>query len=171
MIYGRHIRMKIATYSFLQLKLVRLLIVILILASCKEENIPLGFYDYQVVRLLGGDSAKTWFRTQYIENGDIKPINTCADSVYLHFLLTNSGPEDSVDAFEIIPKSGCSASDTLLLGRFAASSSGNIFTGQLLFAEGPIDLMNLENITSQFLKLGYERGGMGIIASFEAVQE
>ncbi|CAN0032048.1 unnamed protein product [Chrysoparadoxa australica] len=153
------------------MKLIHLVIIIPVLLSCQEDNLPLGFYDYQVVRLLGGDSSKTWFRTQYVENGQVAPISTCADSIYMHFLLTENHPKDSVDAFEIIPKSDCSTADTLLLGRFAAASVDNIFTDQLLFAEGPIDLIVVEDITSQFLKLSYERAGVGISASFQAVQE
>ena len=73
-----------------------------LLFSCQEQDIPLGFYDYQVVRLLAGDSAKTWFRTQYIEDGQERPIDTCADSIYTAFVLHETYDDDSVYVYEIL---------------------------------------------------------------------
>ncbi len=171
--FWRHIHRKIFSVPsfFIKMKLILLSVFMLILAGCQEDDIPLGFYDYQVVRLLTNDSSKTWMRTQYIENGQNQPISTCADSLYLYFLIAENTRNDSVDAFEIIPKVSCTTSDTLLLGRFAAASADNIFIDQLLYADGPIDFMQVENITSRFLKLTYERDGAGISASFEAVQQ
>ena len=141
-----------------------------LLFSCQEQDIPLGFYDYQIVRLLAGDSAKTWFRTQYIEDGQERPIDTCADSIYTAFVLHETYDDDSVYVYEIIPKPDCSASDTVLLGLMAASSTDNIFTDSLNFKDGPVDFMLLEHITSQFLKLNYQREGASVSTSYQAVQ-
>ncbi len=138
--------------------------------SCQEQDIPVGFYDYQVVRLLASDSAKTWFRTQYIENGQEQAIISCTDSVYASFVLHERHQEDSVYLYEIVPKTDCSSSDTLLIGLFAASATDNIFTDSLNFKDGTVDFMLLESITSRFLKLNYQREGANISASFEAVQ-
>lgn len=157
--------------SFLRrMKYLGILAFLPFLFSCQEQDIPLGLYDYQVVRLLASDSAKTWFRTQYIENGEERPVNTCADSVYTSFVLHEIHDEDSVYLYEIVPKTDCSASDTLLLGLFAASSTDNVFTDSLNFKDGPVDFMLLESITSRFLKLNYQRAGANISASYEAVQ-
>ncbi|MEQ8552778.1 MAG: hypothetical protein RIC06_10905 [Cyclobacteriaceae bacterium] len=140
------------------------------LLSCQEQDIPIGLYDYQIVRLLASDSAKTWFRSQYVTNGEIQPIDGCADSIYTSFVLHERYPEDSVYVYEIIPKSDCSASDTLLLGLMSPSGIDNIFTDSLNFKDGSVDFMLLEYITSRFLKLNYQRGGASISASFEAIQ-
>lgn len=139
------------------------------LFSCQEQDIPVGYYDYQVVRLLASDSAKTWFRIQYAENGQEQPINSCLDSLYTSFVL-HEDDDDSVYVYEIIPQTDCVASDTLLLGLMAASSTDNIFTDSLNFDRGPVDFMLLESITSRFLRLNYQREGVNISASFEAVQ-
>ncbi len=155
---------------FRRMKYLVVLVIFPLLFSCQEEDIPVGFYDYQIVRLLASDSAKTWFRTQYITNGEVQSIDGCADSIYTSFVLHERYPEDSVYVYEIIPKSDCSASDTLLLGLMSPSRIDNIFTDSLNFKDGPVDFMLLENITSRFLKLNYQRGGASISASFEAVQ-
>ncbi len=139
--------------------------------GCQEENLPIGLYDYQVVRLLASDSAKVWFRTQYVENGAVTPIETCRDSIYGSFVLHERYPQvDSAYYYEIIPKSDCSAFDTLIIGKFAASSVSNVFTDSLNFGDGPVDFMIIDNITSRFTRLDYQRAGVNVSASFEAVQ-
>ncbi|XOV93336.1 MAG: hypothetical protein ACFHWX_01240 [Bacteroidota bacterium] len=152
------------------MKFLRLLLIVPLLWACQPEDIPVGFYDYQVVRLLASDSAKTWFRTQYIVDGNVISISSCEDSVYSTFRLHERYPKDSVYAFEVIPQTGCAMSDTLLLGGFAASSTDNVFTDSLNFKEGPVDFMLVESITSKYLKLVYQRAGKNVSASFEAVQ-
>ena len=152
------------------MRLLILFSVVPFLFSCQEEDIPLGFYDYQIVRLLASDSAKTWFRTQYVENGDGQPINSCEDSLYTSFVLHETYPDDSVYVYEIIPTTDCSASDTVLLGLMAVSGTDNVFTDSLNFKDGPVDFMLVEYITSRFLKLNYQKEGNSLSASFEAIQ-
>lgn len=174
MILNRHSHRNIKYLSaFLgAMKRISVVIVVVLVVSCQEDNIPVGLYDYQIVRLLGGDSAKTWFRTQYIENGDLAPISSCQDSIYAVFRIHESTQaEDSAYFYEVIPRSDCSEADTLFFGVFAASSVANVFTDSLNFRDdAPTGFMILNSITSRFLSLSYQVSGSTINVSYESVQ-
>lgn len=108
--------------------------------SCSEENLPIGIYDYQVERLLSGQTGtQTWSQTGNFAD--------CADSVKLMFILVENSVGDSLDISII---KGCSASsNAILIGRANASSAEdrNIFTDSLIFASGDFWIVN--QITSQ----------------------
>ncbi len=123
-------------------------IFLVLLISCSEETLPDGIYDYQVERLLSGESGvKTW--TQIVNS------NNCADSVLLTFELVANAADDSLD---ITMLSGCSPSNSTVLGRASASSpeGGILFTDSLIFASG--EFWIIDQITSEqlFLRIDNE---------------
>ena len=125
---------------------------ITILFSCQEDNLPLGFYDHQVVRLLAGgnakDSTKTWNRTFLSVDGVEMTIQDCQDSIRLFFHIVSTTP-DSVNCYQLTPGISCSEFDTLIFGGMMPSATDNIFTDSLLFRGGILDFMIVEQLTSQ----------------------
>lgn len=117
------------------------------LVSCSDESVPAGIYDYQVERLLSGESGiKTWS----LQNSAIN----CSDSVKLIFELVANTTDDSLDISII---NGCSQTNTAtLIGRASASSPSDriIFTDSLIFASGSYWIVN--QITSVQLNLSID---------------
>lgn len=113
------------------------------LMSCSDESVPAGIYDYQVERLLSGESGiKTWSLQNNAAN--------CTDSVKLLFELVTNTTNDSLDISII---NGCSPATATLIGRASASSPSDriIFTDSLVFASGSYWIVN--QITSDQLSL------------------
>lgn len=121
-----------------------LILLILNIVSCSEEELPIGIYDYQVERLLSGETGlKTW--SQVVNSTD------CTDSVNITFELIANAANDSLDITMI---TGCAnSSNTTLLGRASASSpeGGILFTDSLIFDSG--DFWIIDQITSEQLSL------------------
>ncbi|MEP1032823.1 hypothetical protein [Ekhidna sp.] len=114
-----------------------------VIISCAEEQLPEGIYDYQVERLLSGQSGtKTWHQVTNTTN--------CVDSIKLVFDLIVSTSVDSLDVSMI---SGCSPSTTNLIGRANASKAMDrqLFSDSLIFADGTIWIVN--QLTSKQLTL------------------
>ncbi|MEO9873017.1 hypothetical protein [Ekhidna sp.] len=121
------------------------LFVFLFLVSCSEEDLPDGLYDYQVERLLTGESGtKTWI--QIIDSG------SCADSVKLQIELVENNTGDSLDISRLVSNQTCTSFETIYIGRADASfPDGRIlFTDSLLFSSGDFWMVDL--ITSQQLR-------------------
>ncbi|MEO9485386.1 MAG: hypothetical protein ABJG47_18145 [Ekhidna sp.] len=118
------------------------LLIFLCLVSCSEEDLPDGLYDYQVERLLSGQSGtKMW--SQQVNS------TNCSDSVFLLFVSSS----DSLDISRIVRSVGCASFDTTLIGRAnAASVEGiDLFSDSLIFSSGSHWIVN--GITSQQMQL------------------
>lgn len=118
------------------------LVLLIGLIACSDEDLPAGIYDYQVERLLSGQSgSKTWFQVTASTN--------CADSVKLVFDLIENTSNDSLDVSMI---TGCeSFNSTNYIGRASASKAlgRQLFTDSLIFRSG--DFWIIEEITSKQL--------------------
>lgn len=113
--------------------------------SCSEEDLPVGVYDYQVERLLTGQTgSKNW--EQVIGSTD------CADSVRLHFELV----EDSIDISRFTFNASCVMSDPDFIGRANASSfsGSDLFTDSLNFSDGTFWI--IRRVTSELLRVQVE---------------
>ncbi|WP_421762812.1 hypothetical protein [Ekhidna sp.] len=109
--------------------------------SCSEEDLPIGLYDYQVERLLSGQSGdKTWM--QIVSSTD------CKDSLKL--LIESAS--DSLDIFEIRSALDCNV-DTIYIGKANASKliGGLLFADSLVFSDGTYWIV--KQITSDFLDI------------------
>ncbi|MEP0986935.1 hypothetical protein [Ekhidna sp.] len=114
--------------------------------SCSEEDLPIGLYDYQVERLLSGQSgSKTWM--QIVNSTD------CKDSVRLHIEFVPNQSGDSLNLSRISLLNNCSSKDTTLIGRANASKANgrDLFTDSLNFRSG--DFWIIKNVTSKKLTL------------------
>jgi len=110
-------------------------------ASCSEENVPAGIYDYQVERLLTGPfETKDW--------GEVISSINCDDSVKLRFELAG----DSIDISQLLYNSSCGF-DITYIGRANASSfpERDLFTDSLIFSDGGFWLVR--EVTSQLLTI------------------
>ncbi len=107
--------------------------------SCSEETLPDGIYDYQVERLLSGETGnKTW--------SQVTSSTNCADSLKLTFELI---PDDVDDSLDISMVSGCfGALSTTYIGRASASVRGTvIFSDSLVFSDG--EFWIVDQVTAQ----------------------
>lgn len=120
-------------------------LLILVVISCSEENLPAGIYDYQVERLLSSPSgSKSW--TQIVNSSD------CADSVFLYV----QSIDDSLDFSRLTYQGSCAVFDTTYLGRANASSpsDSDLFTDSLHFQNG--DFWLIKTITSELFTVEIE---------------
>lgn len=122
------------------------------LISCSEEDLPAGLYDYQVERLLSGQSgSKNWAQVVNSDN--------CADSVILYVELVTISSTDSIDISNLIKSNNCTALDTIFIGRANASkfTGRSLFSDSLNFSSG--DYWIVDQITSELLIVG-ENGAL-----------
>ncbi|MEM9895375.1 MAG: hypothetical protein AAF789_03320 [Bacteroidota bacterium] len=113
-------------------------------SACEEEFFPNLIFDYQVERLLAGDSTKYWDLVNVSGN--------CADSMQLQFVAA----DDSVDVFEIFNTMDCDWADTVELGRANASNgiNGLDFSDSLIFKAGSEEFVWIvTGITSRKLSI------------------
>ena len=130
------------------------LLLIALFASCTDEFIPTGLYDYQVSRLLSGDSAKLWTVNSFLSSGTAISLEDCEDSLFILFehvddsLLVSSLSRDCLTASEF---------DTTEIGMSLPSSNGIIFSDSLLFSTG--NHWIVEDLSSQQGKVIFDQDG------------
>lgn len=128
-------------------KLFVIILIVFVSISCSEEDLPEGIYDYQIERLLSGQTgSKIW--------SQVSSNTNCADSIKLIFTLVADSSNDSLD---ISLERGCSGSSTTtLIGRADAShiTDGVLFTDSLLFTNG--NYWIVDEITSEQLLLNID---------------
>lgn len=127
----------------------RLLLLLLTVSflGCSEEELPSGLLDYQVERLLSGQSGtKVW--SQIISS------TNCSDSTKLLFVSIT----DSLDVSELNHNPECTLYDTLYLGRASASkaSGSELFTDSLIFSSNTHWIIS--QVTSENLSLNDQNG-------------
>ncbi|MEP5612916.1 MAG: hypothetical protein ABJP45_11730 [Cyclobacteriaceae bacterium] len=119
-------------------------------SACKEDAVPQGLYNYQVERLLSGDTAKTWVLVSSVIEGSTTTPVVCTDSLRL---LITAVATDSINVATLTPQMNCTAFDTLDLGD--ANASGDlVFTDSIVFDSGEIWIVT--EITSQNLSLSVD---------------
>ena len=156
------------------MKKVILCLVIVGAVSCQDDNLPPGFYDHQIVRLLAGgnapDSMKSWIRTSYSVDGVNMPLDNCTDSVRLLFKIIQLAPLDSINCYELTPTSGCNLYDTVIYGGMTPSSVDNFFTDSLLFDGGSLNYILVDQLTSLNFSGRYQQAGKSYRFSYQAIQ-
>ena len=114
--------------------------------SCAEGDVSKRIYDYQVERLLSGQSGiKVWYAS----------VNSvqCEDSVLLRFELVSNRSNDSLNVTMLTrTKDNCIMVETNL-GKADVSkqNDGMLFTDSLLFADGAHWIIN--SVTAELLNI------------------
>lgn len=123
-----------------------LVVLVAILAACVEDEFPRGLYDYQVERLLSGESEKIWSVVSETEDGVTTVPTSCSDSLRLYIVPVGT---DSINISWLFPSITCGSFDTLRLGNSNATSEDDsqLFTDSLQFADGNYWL--IQSVTSQ----------------------
>jgi hypothetical protein len=137
--------------------LISVLVGMLILTGCQEDYFPPGLYGSQVERLLAGtDTLHSWIITDLTINGAHQPLNNCLDSVKVVFLSNTA--QTVIEAYDLRYRTGCQEYDSIYYGMMKASVTGtdannkNIFTDSLLFEEGEVDFLIVDEITPQVVR-------------------
>lgn len=95
-------------------------------SSCSDDQLPVGYYDYQVIKLLSRDSSTVWQPRDF-------DISICLPNV--HYLFTKL--DDSLEVSSLVFDCSISTfSDTLLIGKAVPSSIADLYSDSLLFADG-----------------------------------
>lgn len=114
--------------------------VVWVVSSCDNDFFPKGYYDYQVARLLSGDSTKNWNQVITTQN--------CNDSVSLII----SQQTDSLSFSMLTGGKNCSF-DSLYLGKAKIStfSESLLSTDSIKFSTGVVWI--IKTLSSQKLEI------------------
>ncbi len=124
------------------------LLLVLIVLGCQDDQVPVGFYDYQVERLLSGGDSKTWTLVSTSRGGVVSRPSICTDTLRLQIAVVTD--TDSISISRLTPTADCSGFTEETLGN--ANASGDlVFTDSIIFASGDIWIIN--EITAKTLSL------------------
>jgi hypothetical protein len=111
------------------------------LAGCKDDSIPDGLYDYQVIRLLASEESKTWSLVS--EESEV-----CGETYF--YVFTNE--TDSVGVQSISWNCAQEAfSDTVMIGYGKPTSIAMLFTDSLVFDQ--FSYWRIDHVTANFVDL------------------
>lgn len=116
-------------------------VVVTVLFSCVESNLPQGLYDYQALRLLAADSSKLWLVQEGISRSDCEKLS--------YYLLTNL--EDSIALSSVAYNCDTGGfSDTSAIGFGTPSALGLVFTDTIYWSTG--DYWIVHELSSQYVE-------------------
>ena len=161
-------------YTFRNIHLwlgISLLVLIGSLASnCSEDEKMVPFTESEVIRLLSGDTTKSWLRVSFQLNGADQGLDDCD----LHTIMTfYIGTSDSLKYSIVSNPAYCQAEvDTLEMGywRVLGSGENEDITNQIEFIfEGDTLQQQIEQITSLYLNLSQSENELLFQSGYEAV--
>jgi len=147
-----------------------LIITGLALTQCSKDEKIVPFTDSEVIRLLSGDTTKSWLRISFQLNGADQDLDDCNLYTVTTFYL---GTSDSLKYTVVTAPDYClSQADTLESGDWSIlgqEQSQNIADKIQLISEGDTIQYQIDQITSLYLNLSRTAEDLLYHSRFEAI--
>jgi hypothetical protein len=148
--------------------------IILILGSvmmnCAEEERMVPFTESEVIRLLSGDTTKSWLRIAFELNGADQGMDDCNLYTITTFFITSS---DSLKYTIVSSPDYCqSQTDTLEIGDWRILSSGDnqdVADGIEFIFEGDTVEQTIDRVTSIYLNLSRSANELFFQSRYQAI--
>lgn len=150
--------------------LIKALLIGSVLCSCGDDISERYQGDYANILLASTESIKSWVRVSRSEDGQSLDISDCEDTNSLIFIRTTTA--DTLFLINRIAECG-DGIDSLLLytARYSVDedAQGNFTDGITMEAEAYMDInfMEVEQLTSKYLRVNYTVDGVKIVESYE----
>jgi len=141
-----------------------------LISNCTEDEKMIPFTESEVIRLLSGDTTKSWTRVSFQLNGADQGLNDCDLKTITTFYI---GASDSLKYTIVSDPVYCQTQgDTLEVGywRILGSAEDEEIAKQIEFIiEGDTLQQQIEQITSLYLNLSQSENELFFQSSYEAL--
>lgn len=160
--------MKMQVFNIYKFWLGPAFIILLLIASCSNDENIVVFTEQEVVRLLSNDSSKSWIRKILTLDGQTPEISECELLIQTKYFSSNT---EQIYIIESVDDYCDGITERLDSGSWEALEESNISDriDRIAYysADGGTSIKNIKEITSLFLTTEEEKDGTIIQETFE----